>query len=161
MISIPMIQELNRFCRADGFKCCRVFCVAMVALFMLLFPACGKKAPPIPPTFVAPPVVNGLQVVLENNIAKLNWPVPEWKEKDENMLAGFYVYRSQILLSDTGCEDCPVRFKKVADIRIGNNKTDGSYVEPLEKGFQYSFKVSVYTDNGYEGETSEIVTLDY
>jgi len=161
MMSIPIIQEFNRCCRADGFKFRHVFCVAMVAVFMLLFSACGKKAPPIPLTYIAPPVVEGLQVVLENNIAKLNWPVPGWKEKDENMLVGFYVYQSQIALSDTGCEDCPVRFKKTADIRIGNNKTDGSYAESLEKGFQYSFKVSAYTDKGYEGETSETVTVDY
>ncbi len=128
---------------------------------LILFSACGKKAPPIPPTYVAPPVVNGLQIMLKDDIMTLQWPVPEWEEKDENALAGFFVYRSQIALSDTGCEDCPVRFKKAADIRIDNNKSNGSYAESLEKGFRYSFKVSVYTDNGYEGEKSDAATVDY
>jgi len=156
-----MTQLGYQFYRSGGFKNGHIFCVVMLTAFMALFPACGKKGPPIPPTFVAPPVVKELQLVLENNIMTLQWPVPRWEEKEDNALAGFYVYQSQIAFSDTGCENCPVRFKKTADIRIGNNKTDGSYEQRLEKGFRYSFKVSVYTDNGYEGETSEIVTVDY
>ncbi len=160
-MSTPMTQAVDQFYRRGGFKNCHIFCVVMVTAFMILFPACGKKGPPIPPTFVSPPVVKELQGVLENNIMTLQWPVPEWEEKEDNALAGFYVYQSQIALSDTGCEDCPVRFKKRADVRIVNNKIDRSYAQRLEKGFRYSFKVSAYTDSGYEGETSETVTVDY
>ena len=161
MMSFAKNQASNRFYRAGGVKNCRLFCVAMLTVFILLFPACGKKAPPVPPTFVAPPVVKGLKIVLEKNIVKLTWPVPEWEGKDENALAGFYVYRSQIPLSEKPCEDCPVRFKKTADVRIKSVKFDGLYAEPLEQGFRYSFKVSVYTDSGYEGETSEAVIVEY
>jgi len=162
MMSILMIQEPNQFSQSGGVKHPPVFCIAMSMLMMILqLPACGKKGPPIPLTFVEPPSIVGLQVTLEDNIAMLQWPVPAWKEKGEDSLAGFYVYRSQIAFSENACADCPVRFKKVADILIKNNSSAGSYSEQLETGFQYSFKVSVYTDNGYEGEKSETVAAEY
>jgi len=158
-MSIPVTLSTNRFYRADGDHNCHLVCIAILTALMLLASACGKKAPPIPSTYVAPPVVEGLQVVLEDNMAKLQWPVPEWEGK--NALADFYVYNSRIVLSDAGCENCPVRFKKVADIRIGSNQSWVAYVEPLEKGFRYFYKVSAVTDNSNEGESSEIVTVDY
>ena len=156
-----MTKAADRFFRAGGFKNAHAVCIAMVTALLVLLPACGKKAPPIPQTYVEPPVVEKIQTVLENSMAKIRWPVPEWEGKDENALSGFYVYRSQIALSEKPCEDCPVLFKKAADIRIKSNKSDASYSERLEKGFRYSFKVSVYTDSGYEGEKSDIVTVEY
>ncbi len=159
MMSTPITQTSDRFYRAGGVKDRHTIYFALLAVLIILVSACGKKAPPIPSTYVAPPVVEGLQVVLENHIAKLKWPVPEWEGK--NALADFYVYHSRIVLSDAGCENCPVRFKKAKDIRIESNKSWGSYEEPLEKGFRYFFKVSAVTDNGNEGEPSEIVTIDY
>jgi hypothetical protein len=136
-------------------------CVTVLAALMVLVSACGKKGPPTPLSYVAPPVVADLQISCEDNMMTLQWPIPEWEGTDENALAGFYVYRSQIALSDTGCEDCPVRFKKTADIRFDNNKSKGTYAEPVEKGFRYSFKVSAYIDSGYEGEKSDVATIDY
>jgi hypothetical protein len=138
----------------------RVFCIAILTALMILLPACGKKGPPVPETFTPPPVVEGLQIILEDNMALLRWPIPEWEEKGEDYLAGFFVYRSKTA-ADKTCEDCPVRFKKVADIQIKNSTSAGSYTEPLETGFQYSFRVSGYTDSGYEGDKSETVTIDF
>lgn len=135
-------------------------CLVIMTAWMVLFSACGKKAPPIPPTYVAPPVVTDLQVVIENNTATLQWPVPEWEGKDENALAGFYVYQSQIVLSGDECPECPMRFKKAATVRIDKNKAGGSYKVPLDNGFRYAFKVSAFTDGGSEGETSDIVTVE-
>jgi len=156
-----MNQVSEKVYRTGGVKSCQIMCVAVLATVVVLVSACGKKGPPTPLTYVAPPVVANLQLTLEDNMMTLQWPIPELKENDENVLAGFYVYRSQIALSDTRCEDCPVRFKKAADIRIDNNKSKGSYAESAEEGFRYSFKVSAYSDSGYEGETSDTVTMDY
>jgi hypothetical protein len=159
-----LIQKSNQFCRigsrTGNVKKNRVLCLVILTIWMILLSACGKKGPPVPQTFVPPPVVKGLQIILEDNIATLRWPIPEWEEKGEDFLAGFHVYRSQTA-AEKSCEDCPVRFKKVADIQIKNNTSAGSYTEPLETGFQYSFKVSGYTDSGYEGEKSETVTIDF
>jgi len=156
-----MIQEPNRFFCPDGVKRCSVFYAVILTALMIVLSSCGKKGPPVPQTFAESPVVTGLQIVLENNMATLQWPVPEWEESGEDFLAGFYVYRSQIALADSLCEDCPVRYKKTADIQINNNTSSGAYSEQLEVGYQYSFKISVYTDHGYEGEKSEAVMTDY
>ena len=156
-----MIQEPNRFFCSDGVKHSSVFYAVIVTALMIVLPACGKKGPPVPLTFAEPPVVTGLQVNLENNMAILQWPVPAWEESGGDSLAGFYVYRSQTALADKECEDCPVRYKKAAEIQINNNKSSGTYSELLETGYQYSFKVSVYTDHGYEGEKSEVVSTEY
>jgi hypothetical protein len=159
-----LIQKSNQFCQIDSrtgsVKKNRVFFLVILTTLMILLFACGKKGPPVPQTFVPPPVVTGLQVILEDDIATLRWPIPEWEEEGEDFLTGFHVYRSQTAV-ETSCEDCPVRFKKLADIPIKNNTSAGSYTETLEPGFQYSFKVSGYTDNGYEGDKSETVTIDF
>lgn len=159
-----LIQKSNQFCRIDSrtgnVKIHRVVCIAIFAAWMILLPACGKKGPPVPPTFVPPPVVEGLQVILEDNIATLRWAIPEWEEKGEDFLAGFHVYRSKTA-AENSCEDCPVRYKKVADVQIKNTTSAGSYTETLETGYQYSFKVSGYTDSGHKGEKSETVTIDF
>lgn len=160
MMSIFKIRKLNQCRQVLNGKKHRVFCLAFLTALMILLFACGKKGPPIPETFNPPPVVEGLQIILENNMAMLRWPIPEWEEKGKDFLAGFFVYRSQTAAEKT-CEDCPVRFKKVADIQIKNNTCAGSYTEQLEAGFQYSFKVSGYTDSGYEGEKSETVMIDF
>lgn len=137
-----------------------VFCLMLAAL-MIQLPACGKKGPPTPPTYVPPPVVEGLSIVIEEDTAKLLWQMPERDKKNENALAGFYVYHSKTALTEAECKDCPVRYKKAADIGIENYQADGSYTERLEKGYRYFFTVSVYTDRGDEGEKSAAVTIDY
>lgn len=160
MIPIFIIKKSNQCRRLLNGKKHHVFCLAMLTALMILLFACGKKGPPIPETFTPPPVVEGLQIILEDNMAMLRWPIPEWEEKGEDFLAGFFVYRSKTAAEKT-CADCPVRFKKVAEIQIKNNTSAGSYTEQLEAGFQYSFKVSGYTDSGHEGEKSETVTIDF
>jgi hypothetical protein len=157
---ILKIRKSNRCRRALNGKKHDVFYFIILTSLIVMLYACGKKGPPVPETFTPPPVVEGLQIILENNIALLRWPIPEWEETGEDFLAGFFVYRSKTAVENT-CEDCPVRFKKVADIQIKNNTSAGSYAEQLEEGFQYSFKVSGYTDTGYEGEKSETVTIDF
>lgn len=161
MVPTPMTQAADRCCRNAGILNCQTVWFAILTALLILFSACGKKGPPVPSSYVAPPVVEGLQVILENDIAKLRWPIPEWDGKDENALAGFYVYRSKVALSAEECEDCPVRYKKEADIRIKTNESETSFAERIEKGFRYSYRVSVYTGRGYEGEKSEAVTVDY
>ena len=96
---------------------------------------------------------------------QLSWPIPKWEGDNGTHLAGFFVYGAKESLADADCKDCPHQFKRVADLRI-NVQSIGpdqriTYEAPLEKGFQYYYKVSCYTDDGNEGEFSKIVTIDY
>jgi hypothetical protein len=132
---------------------------------MVLVSACGRKAPPMPPTAVEPPVVQKFQAHMEGVKLQLSWQIPECEGNNRNCLAGFYVYGSKENLSEAGCKDCPYQFKQVADIRLDIHPIDPkpgvTYEAPLEKGFRYYYKVSCYTDNGNEGEFSKVVTIDY
>lgn len=129
--------------------------LAALAVLMVVLAACGKKGPPVPLSHIAPPEVEELVLVREGNTATLQWPVPAWKKNDKHALAGFYVYQSKIALSDADdCPDCPMKYEKIADIRIENAASAGIYETYLENGFRYFFKVAAYTEKGYEGEKS-------
>ena len=129
--------------------------LAVLTVLMVVLPACGKKGPPVPLSHIAPPVVEELSLVREGNTAILHWPVPAWEKNDKDALAGFYVYQSTVALPEADdCPDCPMKYEKIADIRIQDAASAGVYEAPLENGFRYFFKVAAYTEKGYEGEKS-------
>ncbi len=142
-----------------------VLCILMGTACLFFVSACGRKAPPMPPSAIEPPVVKKFQAHMEGINLRLSWPVPKWEGNNSNKLAGFFVYGAKENPVAADCKDCPYQFKRVADLRIdvqsiGTDKRI-TYEAPLEKGFRYYYKVSCYTDNGYEGEVSKVVTIDY
>lgn len=138
----------------------------MISLFFVLF-GCGKKALPVPPHQVLPPAINNLTSNINRDTLKLTWTIPEQKEKVESNPAGFIVYRSKKLLSGSECLNCPVSFKRIADIPIkakGSKNLQGkimAYNEILEKGYRYVYKVTVYADNGVTGGDSNQIDFVY
>lgn len=159
-----MSCPINRKILMHGFTCHYIFSVILVVC-MVVVPACGRKAPPMPLTAVDPPVVKNFQAQMEGVKLKLTWPVPEWKKSKDEKLAGFYVYGAMEKLSEDGCKNCPKLFERVADIPITSQFVGPgagiAYEAPLEKGSRYYYKVSCYTDKGNEGALSKIVTIDY
>ena len=127
-------------------------------------PACGKKAPPLPPTDFELPAVEALTSDLDSEKLTLNWPVPDWKGPVGIELAGFNVYRAKVPAGEV-CDECPVRFQKVDAIEIDDLTavfgSDLEYRESLEKGFQYRYKVTPYTNTGREGDESPIIKINY
>ena len=160
MKSITAIFCAPPFSRKTDMKRQSVFFVLILVLLLYSL-ACGKKGPPVPPTYVEPPAVEGLQIELTDDTAILKWPVPEWTEKGGNALAGFYVYQARLTLAEAPCLDCPLPFEKIAEIAIPIGKSDIVCPLHLEKGFHYAFKISVVTQSGHEGETSAAVSIDY
>ncbi len=138
----------------------------VLTLAFVLF-GCGKKALPKPPRRIPPPAINDLTSNIEKDMLKLTWTIPEEKESVESGLSGFVVYRSKRLFSESECLNCPVLFKRIADIPIkakgsGNLKKDIiTYNEILEKGYRYIYKVTVYADNGATGGDSNQIDFIY
>ena len=139
---------------------------SILIIFALFFSSCGKKAPPVPPRQVKLPAINDLSASIDGDTLKLTWATPKEKGKIISGLSGFIVYRSKMLLSDSDCKNCPVLFKRVADIPI---KVKGSgymkkgiitYPESLEKGYRYIYKVIVY-GKGITSSDSNYVDLIY
>jgi len=136
-----------------------------VSLF-IIWPGCGKKAPPVPPSRQPPPAVKDLSAVVEGDQVRLTWTIPDGPRKAKSALSGAVVHRSEIPLTEPYCPGCPILFERTADVsvkRFGAEKSAHkmSYTETLEKGFRYTYKVNVYTRNGAESSDSNHVTLSY
>lgn len=127
--------------------------VTLAGLMVLLsFPAaCGKKAPPAPPTAVPPPPVRDLEGEVEAGVVRLRWSHPggnvEW----------FRLYRYRAGLDEPACEECPIRFRRIADLPA---QPEGmAYAAPLPEGYRYRFKVVPVARGGLSGADSNPVEL--
>lgn len=152
---------LNSFNKNAAFR------FSVLFVFVFLFSGCGKKAPPVPPHHVPPPSVKNLRADIDGDRLKLFWTIPELKgNKKCPVLAKSAVYRSKTI-SGSDCKDCPVRFKKIADIPIQveslkeSKKYRAEYVETLEKGYRYVYKVILFSDYGIKSDDSDYIDFVY
>jgi len=139
---------------------------SILAALTFLLSGCGRKAPPVPPGRIPPPIVNDLSRQMEENTLKLTWSIPKHEGKRPRKLKGVRVYRSKEPVSEAACPDCPKQFKRVADIPIvewndtaGKKKAVMTYSESLEKGYRFIYKVAVYNRDGNTGGDSNTVDL--
>ena len=139
---------------------------SVLIIFALFLSGCGRKAPPIPPRQTQPPAVNDLSAIIVRATVMLTWTIPREKEKVISGMSGFIVHRSKKLLSAPDCKDCPVLFKRIADIPIEVKtskylkKGNVTYTETLEKGYRYIYMVTVYTE-GATSSSSNYVDFIY
>jgi hypothetical protein len=149
----------NYFCRSI------IVQILVIAAFSVYLSGCGKKAPPQPPLHEVPPIVNDLSYSIDGDRLKLTWATPEVKRKVKSGLGGFYVFRSKKVVSENDCKNCPVIFKRVADISLEDMRNSGKesikYAETLEKGYRYIYKVVIYTNSGATGKDSNLVDFIY
>ncbi len=150
----------------QGFSKDLILQSSILITFLLSLSVCGKKAPPIPPSQIQPPAVNDLSASIDGDTLKMTWTIPKEKAKVTPGLSGFIVYRSKMPLSESDCKNCPVLFKRVADIPIEVKASErlekGSmtYYETLEKGYRYIYKVIDYT-KGVTSSDSNYVDFIY
>ena len=140
--------------------------LSILSIFVLFVSGCGKKAPPVPPRQKKSHAVNDLRANIDGGTLKLTWAIPREKGEIMPRLSDFIVYRSKMLHSDSDCKNCPVLFKRVADIPIeakGSEymkKGNSTYTETLKKGYRYIYKVIVYR-KGVTSSDSNYVDLIY
>ena len=141
--------------------------ILIIGVFSIFLFGCGKKAPPKPPLHEVLPIVNDLSYSIDGDELKLTWTVPKVKQKVKSGPSGFVIYRSKKLFSESECLNCPVLFKRIADIPIKVNDSGNlkkniiTYNEILEKGCRYIYKVTVYADNGVTGDDSNQIDFVY
>ena len=139
----------------------------LIAIFSILLCivvfGCGRKAPPVPPGQVRPPVVDDLSSSIDEDMLELAWTIPDEKGKIASDLGGFIVYKSKTSLSESACKECPVLFKRTADIPIEEKDINKKiiYRENLEKGYRYIYKVTVYANTGVSGKDSNQIDFIY
>jgi hypothetical protein len=128
---------------------------------------CGIKGDPVPPRPFRPAAVTDLSHSLDGNNLTLTWTIPPETADMKNKTAGCRVFRSMQSQDETQCKNCPVPFEKIADIPVARDSSGNYlpkklvYTETLVGGFDYTFKVSCYTDRDMVADDSNIVNLQY
>jgi hypothetical protein len=149
------------FCRPTGMPGGRL--VALILCIAGLW-GCGIKAPPVPPQQrQAPPVVD-LYHELDGPVFSMTWRLADVDPSRFDEAEGCRVYRARTRLADSNCPGCPPDFEPVADIPVGDGDAAGTpiqYVETLDAGVGYTYKVVCYTENGIDGTDSDWVTVSY
>jgi hypothetical protein len=135
--------------------------VGLLVIVYVLFCGCGKKDPPVPPRREKPPAIGDLSHRLDGRSLELSWSVPEKGSSRQPDLTGFKVYVSKVPLSESECENCPLKFKAIADVPIRKKAEQKQliYSETLESGYQYVYMVRGYSDDGLISEDSNYINF--
>jgi hypothetical protein len=136
----------------------------VLALFAwtVAFPGCGVKTLPVVPKALPSAAVDDLAAHIDGNRVMLTWSRPPVKAEKNEKAAGFIVYRSKEPMSDAFCPDCPLIFKRIADVPVRFGfKGEFSYTETLQTGYHYRYKVIGHSSKGVAGEDSNIVVVDF
>jgi predicted small lipoprotein YifL len=117
-------------------------------LFLLL--GCGKKGPLVPPEALVPAAVTDLAVAQKGDYFQLSWSAPTKEMGGSRLadLAGFELFRRQVLPPGEDCEQCPNAYQllKKVDIeylqgadRVGNVLLTND--NGVDAGRTYQYKV--------------------
>jgi predicted small lipoprotein YifL len=138
----------------------------VLAASSLVWIGCGKKGPPRPPQRPLPPTVDDLAYRLHNDRVELSWTVPVAAPGSASPAVSVKVFCSRLSSEEAGCENCPIRYNLSGDIPIQKKPSEKSkpikmrYSEPVEPGYHYIYKVTVYDEYGIGGKDSNIVKFD-
>ncbi len=133
-----------------------IICTFFLLATPLLFDGCGRKMAPLPPDVEPPKALENVTHEILDNKVKLSWIKPENSNLNKSGLSGFLVYRSKKKVSESECKGCPVAFKLASKALTGNY-----YVETLDPGYNYIFKVVVKTNNEMVSQDSNFIKFTY
>lgn len=135
-------------------------------ILILFIAACGKKGPIVPPESLSPAPVQTLKVEQKGEQVLVSWKAPERDVDGRPLkeLAGFRVFRREMLPPNQDCEECPdaYRLLKVADLEYLRDVRviDKVYVftdSETVPGTTYQYKVISFRKDGSESGPSNKV----
>ncbi|WP_300460904.1 hypothetical protein [Desulfobacula sp.] len=135
-----------------GIKILMVLCSAV----LLAFTGCGKKESPLPPE------INGNRIAAPFNLKYRSYDteiVLSWDHKINQETAavtpeGFDIFMNKKTFDD--CEGCPFEFEKIGHVVMPSM----AFVNPIEKGFKYYFRVQATGDGQMKSEFSKTVQFE-
>lgn len=134
--------------------------VGLLGVLMLMACGCGVKAMPVVPGKTLPAPVRDLTGQIASGQAALSWTIPAQDPKSEWLPEAVVVYRSKVLLQEEACEQCPLKFEPIARLGIpGGLMRKMHYVDTLETGFRYTYKVVLIGDKEERGEESNLFSI--
>jgi hypothetical protein len=127
---------------------------------------CGRKALPKPPRKSSPPQVKDLGYSVGKDSIKLSWTIPKTSNKAKSPATGFLIYRSKQSASEADCANCPMTFIKIGDVPVRGGASRRSepslvFVQTIEPGYRYIYKIKAYDDDGVAGEDSNLIDFMY
>ncbi len=133
-----------------------IICTFFLLVTPLIFNGCGRKMDPLPPDVEPPAALENVTHEISENRVKLFWAKPDNSNLNKSGLSGFLVYRSKKKVSESECKGCPVAFKLAS-----KSLTENYYVETLDSGYNYIFKIIVKTNNEMVSQDSNFVKFTY
>lgn len=131
--------------------------LAVLFFLVLLAEGCGKKAPPQPPVRPELPRVQDLEATAKEGGVQLTWSIPS----AEAAVAGFKIYRSQLLPGAEPCPSCPREYGLIESVEVKPEETDFRAVDRSvrERG-RFYYRVVPYDERnraGPESNEAEVV----
>jgi len=85
---------------------------------MLSLAACGKKGALIPPEAMAPAPIGDLQTAQRGEAFYISWSAPTRDDAGRALpdLAGFMIYRREVLPPAEDCEECPTAYHLIKSV---------------------------------------------
>ena len=139
--------------------------VLLIAVLALVIAGCGRKGPLVPPEAMVPAAIADLRVEQQGERVIVSWTQPGREEAGGPLkdLAGFRVFRREVLPPGEDCEECPTAYRLIQTVdpeylqhvvRVGNSY---SFVDTgLEPGKTYQYKVVTFKADGSESKQSNL-----
>ncbi len=119
--------------------------IFLLVVFSLV--ACGKRGPLVPPESLVPAAIKDLKVDQKGSRFLVCWSPPAKMESGGKLagIAGFRVFRREVLPPDQDCEDCPTAYHLLRTV-------DPEYLQDVQRaGSHYCFYDSeVKTGDTYQ-----------
>lgn len=141
--------------------------LAGLFLVSVMTVGCGVKKPPIAPEATPPGAIADLIYEKEGNAVTLRWSIPSEEASGSSGLGGFYIYQGETRLTDSACKNCPVLFHRIGQLTVGDLYVNDSLLNTasfgveLIPGFQYQFKVVVFSEDGLISPDSNRVSITH
>ncbi|WP_239026888.1 fibronectin type III domain-containing protein [Geomonas oryzisoli] len=139
-----------------------LFLVASLALV----PGCGKRGQLIPPEALVPAPITTLAAPQKGGEFQVSWTGPGKQEKGGKLedLAGFLLFRRNVLPPAEDCEECPSAYKQLVRVDLelpeGVRQVGSLWIYDdfdLKKGQTYQYKVRSFTKSGAQSKDSNKV----
>jgi predicted small lipoprotein YifL len=123
---------------------------AIVLLIALFAAGCGKKGPLVPPEALRPAPVQDLRVTQRGDDFLVSWSKPGKAEGGGTLksLAGFELFRRELLPPAQDCEECPTAYRSMVrvdlDYPVGVTAERGRYFwfdRAVPEGVAYRYKL--------------------
>ncbi|MBI9083824.1 MAG: hypothetical protein JEZ11_09525 [Desulfobacterales bacterium] len=142
-----------------------VLTALMILMAAVWLSACGRKAAPVPPRYLPPPVVRDLAGRMTDNQMTLTWTLPAGDD-GTGPAESVVVYRHRSVAGDAICPGCPPIYTPLATVPVDGGKGSEKrfsmvYRTQLERGYRYLFKVVARGRDGVPGSDSNLVQIDF